>query len=250
MTNKDNGAFIMSRSIFESEIWYKPPCYLKLWLYLIGKANHKDRKYNGFLVKRGQYFCTYKELTGQLSYNVGYRKEIPHEGLTKRVMKYLRSTLMIDTTKEPRGVLVTILRYDEYQDLSNYERTSEETNERTTKELRTNQCRPSINKNVKNDKNDKKDIYTSKFLEFYNSYPKKIGKKAAFRAYSKVKSEHDSIIKGLKVHKFSDDSQFIPHPATWLNQGRWEDEAEEVKKQPTGEEMLEAMRNKTTNPIF
>ena len=73
--NFSSGAFVISRSIFESEIWYKPPEYLKIWLYLIGKANHKGRKYKGYYCERGQYFCNYEELRGQLDYKIGYRNK-------------------------------------------------------------------------------------------------------------------------------------------------------------------------------
>jgi hypothetical protein len=30
---------------------------------------------------------------------------------------------------------------------------------------------------------------------------------------------------GLRAARWPEDRQFIPHPATWLNQGRWDDEA-------------------------
>ena len=36
----------------------------------------------------------------------------------------------------------------------------------------------------------------------------------------------DAIVFGLKarLHLFPPDPQFIPNPATWLNQGRWDDD--------------------------
>ena len=44
----------------------------------------------------------------------------------------------------------------------------------------------------------------------------------------------DKIMAAVKAAKVSkqwnrDDGQFIPNPATWLNQGRWDDELEEMK---------------------
>jgi len=67
------------------------------------------------------------------------------------------------------------------------------------------------------------------FAEFWAAYPRKVGKAAAERAYDKV-TEHFTpmeILDGLDrwVASHSDtDPQFIPHPATWLNGRRWEDE--------------------------
>jgi len=63
------------------------------------------------------------------------------------------------------------------------------------------------------------------FEAFWQLYPKKVGKIAARKAYAKArKSVGDTTIRdGLKRTKFSDDHRFIPHPATWLNEGRWMD---------------------------
>ncbi len=147
--NLSNGAFVLSRSIFKSDLWQKPPEYLKIWIYLIGKANHKGRKYRGYYCERGQYFCDYAELRAQLSYKIGFRKKKCGDFAPKTLMKFLRSTLRITTMKKPRGVLITILNYDTYQALDNYEKTNEKTNEKTTKKPQRNQMPPSINKNYK-----------------------------------------------------------------------------------------------------
>jgi hypothetical protein len=118
--NFEKGAFILSRSIFDSDIWLKPPEYFKIWIYLIGRANHKDRRYRGFELKRGQCFCNHAELQEQLKYNVGYRKKTITDSYVKNILKYLRDNQMITTTKKPRGILVEVLNYNLYQDLSNY----------------------------------------------------------------------------------------------------------------------------------
>lgn len=67
------------------------------------------------------------------------------------------------------------------------------------------------------------------FAEFYLIYPRKAGKEAARRAWEKAVrgTEPEAIIEGVK--RFASDpnmpdKQFIPHPATWLNAGRWDDE--------------------------
>ncbi len=76
------------------------------------------------------------------------------------------------------------------------------------------------------------------FSSFWESYPRKEGKKNAERAWSKIEPElHDGIISALKRHCESeqwikDSGKFIPHPATWLNQERWNDE---IKKSNNNE---------------
>lgn len=69
------------------------------------------------------------------------------------------------------------------------------------------------------------------FEKFWEVYPRKVGKKAALRAYSKLKPDTDTLTniltavseqsKTLWVNK---EPEFIPHPATWLNSERWNDE--------------------------
>lgn len=70
------------------------------------------------------------------------------------------------------------------------------------------------------------------FEEFWRYYPAKVGKAAARRAFPRAVKQAggdpDEIVFGLKarLHLFPEDPRFIPHPATWLNQGRWEDDPE------------------------
>lgn len=73
----------------------------------------------------------------------------------------------------------------------------------------------------------------SGFAAFWKVYPKKVGKGAAQKAWSKAKSKPPlaDILAAVEAQKASrqwtrDDGQFIPNPATWINQGRWDDETE------------------------
>lgn len=66
------------------------------------------------------------------------------------------------------------------------------------------------------------------FDQFWAAYPKKVGKEAARRAFLKVKAPVDTLTAAISAQKRStqwtkDNGRFIPNPATWLNQGRWED---------------------------
>ena len=76
----------------------------------------------------------------------------------------------------------------------------------------------------------KEDTVVDAFEAFWKAYPKKVGKEAARKAFAKVKAPVKTLIKAVEGQKQlpqwqKDDGQFIPHPATWLNQGRWMDEA-------------------------
>lgn len=71
------------------------------------------------------------------------------------------------------------------------------------------------------------------FDAFWSAYPRKTAKKDARKAFDKVpRSEWDKLIPAVEEQKVSaqwqkENGRFIPHPTTWLNQGRWEDELPE-----------------------
>lgn len=69
------------------------------------------------------------------------------------------------------------------------------------------------------------------FAEFYAEYPRKVGKDAARKAYVSALKRATKAQILLGAHRYATDPnlpehQFIPHPATWLNGGHWDDEAQ------------------------
>lgn len=77
------------------------------------------------------------------------------------------------------------------------------------------------------------------FAEFWSAYPLKKAKATAEKAWAKLKPSADlqaSILSAIAAHKLSadwqrDGGQYIPHPTTWLNQRRWEDEVTHARSQ-------------------
>jgi uncharacterized protein YdaU (DUF1376 family) len=77
------------------------------------------------------------------------------------------------------------------------------------------------------------------FERFWARYPKRIGKQAAIKAWQAAhKRGHDTerIMAGLARYDgcWPDDAQFIPHAATWLNQGRYDDEPQKGQHNGNG----------------
>jgi hypothetical protein len=79
--------------------------------------------------------------------------------------------------------------------------------------------------------------YGSDFLEFWKLYPKKVGKAAAQRSWiihvKKKAVPLPVVMKALEWQRkcdqwTKDNGQFVPNPETWLNQGRWNDEPQEI----------------------
>jgi DNA-binding Lrp family transcriptional regulator len=69
------------------------------------------------------------------------------------------------------------------------------------------------------------------FISFWSEYPKRVAKPSAVKAFQKAMKKTDlpTILIAIRKYKKTDQwrkdkGQFIPNPATWLNQERWEDE--------------------------
>jgi 5-methylcytosine-specific restriction endonuclease McrA len=74
------------------------------------------------------------------------------------------------------------------------------------------------------------------FAEFWKAYPRKVGKDAAAKAFAKRRPTTALLAQMLEAITRQRDSpqwireggQFIPHPATWINEGRWQDDTADV----------------------
>jgi hypothetical protein len=86
-------------------------------------------------------------------------------------------------------------------------------------------------------------LVQQRFVVFWAAYPKKSGKGAAEKSWDKIKPTEKlftGIMNALEAAKQCDqwlreNGRYIPNPATWLNQKRWEDEytpAVHVSSQP------------------
>jgi hypothetical protein len=150
------GYILQPRKIDESDISKSPPHIREIWLYLLRKATHKDRKN----FKRGQLLVTYKDIIQGLEWYVGYRKMTYKKHHCEIAMKVLVKKNMITTRKTTRGIIITICNFDYYQNPENYESYTK-LPKKATRKLQSNDT---INKNDKNDKNDKKE-YTSFFSD-------------------------------------------------------------------------------------
>jgi len=69
----------------------------------------------------------------------------------------------------------------------------------------------------------------SDFDAWYEQYPRKVGKQGALKAYTKARKTTSAARLLVAVRRYAADpnlpaKEFIPHPQTWLNEGRWDDE--------------------------
>ena len=76
------------------------------------------------------------------------------------------------------------------------------------------------------------------FAKFWNAYPRKVDRKGSERAFLRIKNVGEvfpAIMDALEKQKRSDQwtkdgGAFIPHPKTWINGERWNDEFPKEKR--------------------
>lgn len=136
MTNK--GYILLARAIEDSEIWSKPPYYLKAWIHILFKAAFKP--YGN--LKTGECIVSTEELQEVCSYKAGRRTEKPSTKQIRDFIDFLRSDeghnegdneshtkgAMIVTMKVKGGMLVKVLNYERYQASESYESNKESNN--------------------------------------------------------------------------------------------------------------------------
>jgi len=137
------GYILLSRKITSSDIFNKPPLYLKVWIYLLSHAQYNN--YKG--LKKGQLWVSIDKIREDCSYFKGYIKVTPTRDEVYPIIEWLRSAheaqreadtkeTMITTTKATRGLVINIENYAYYQDPKNYEDNNEGDDEKATKKTR------------------------------------------------------------------------------------------------------------------
>lgn len=82
------------------------------------------------------------------------------------------------------------------------------------------------------------ELWESQFNQFYAQYPRKLKKQETKKWFKKNKPSNElfnTMMNSLEQFRAStgwqkDGGKYIPHPSTWLNQKRWEDEDIEQNK--------------------
>lgn len=87
------------------------------------------------------------------------------------------------------------------------------------------------------------------FDDFYEQYPRKVGKKDARAAWAKMsEDQRRAAIDAIGQHVWmwvqeGRGTRTVPHPATWLNRESWEDEVGYVPERPTAASSTAAQRS-------
>lgn len=108
MTQIDGGATLWARKTLESEIFKnKPDKWFKIWFYIVNKIKFKT---NG-VDTRGSAFIKYEWIEENCT---ATQSEVDH------CIRFLKSATQIATRKATRGMIITVLNYEIYQNINSY----------------------------------------------------------------------------------------------------------------------------------
>lgn len=123
------GYILLARKMFDSWLMDKPPLWMKLWIWMLGQANWKDRAQ----LKRGQFITTAEDMREAMSYRIGARIQRPTEKEIRRAYEGLTKGGAVGRAKSTRGMVITVCNYGKYQRFESYEGQCEGQYEKSTK---------------------------------------------------------------------------------------------------------------------
>jgi len=145
----DEGWIKLYRVIKKHWIW-EDPKKLKWWLDILLSANHQERKVllgnDLILINRGSFHTS--EL--KLSEKWGVSKTT-----VRKFLELLKNDRMIDTEKTKKGTTIKISNYEDYQGISEEEKTIKKPQKNHKKTIEEPYAIPQKNHKVDTNKNDK-----------------------------------------------------------------------------------------------
>ena len=162
--------------------WYTDTNTKAVFLHLLLTANHKDNKWRGIEIKRGQRLTSRSKLAEELGLS---------EQNIKTAIKHLKSTHEITCQATKKYTIVTLCNYNDYQD--DARESNQQANPQANRQVTTN-------KNVKNDKNEQykkeKDKKEKSINELITELP--MGIQGVFKEFVEMRK---SIKAPVKTHR-------------------------------------------------
>lgn len=248
-----NGYIFLYRALTEHPLWTQlPEAWLKVWIGILLRANFKP----------GRWDDGHKEYdlpAGAFATSIERFADFAHVSVSqvRSAFSYLEGRKMITRTVARKATIVSVLNWESYQPMADAPSQDESTGDsdeiaRSSHDHRTIIATEEEYKNNNTlspsdavDRNSTRRV-SSKTVseadasfenEFWPLYPRKVGKAAALRHYrakGRTAGDRIEIMAGLKrqlPELRSRDPKYIPHAATWLSQGRWEDQTEIAREQ-------------------
>ena len=158
MTTKNRGFISLHRKVMSSAIW-SDANYLKLWIYCLLEASHKDRKQlvgNEMIsLERGQFVTGRFSLSDEMNRGVKPKQRLS-ERTWFRYLENLEMWGMLTIKSTNKYSVVTINKYDDYQGVFNND--VQQTDHQVSNKSPSNDQQMTTNNNVNNANNvNKKD---------------------------------------------------------------------------------------------
>lgn len=231
----NNGFILLHRKLLNWQ-WYKDSNTLHLFIDLLLDANYEDSKVGFEVIKRGQVLTS----LNRMHENTGLSVKQIRTSLSK-----LEKSGEIGKQTTNRYTIITINKYNDYQ-----EQGKQMTNKGQTK----GNIKKEINKNKKN-KKEINNIYTlvQEFEYLWSIYPKKQGKTDAEKKYCKYRKEgitYEEVLQGLEnynsyIKRKGIEQRYIKNGSTWFNQKCWNDDYTDIETSDPQMEILKGVYNGT-----
>lgn len=208
-----SGFILLHRSMVDWE-WYTDSNTSRLFFHLLLKANWEDKMWQGMEIKRGQLFTSLDSLADGI---VATKMQI------RVALNKLKSTREVNTITTRKGLLVTICKYEHYQDIKNFGNTM------ITRKQHDGNTMITPTKELKEINNN-----TYSFEQFWDDYEKKTGLQKCLSLWKKLSDADKLKIKQHvpKYKKAQPDKKYRKNPQGYLNQRGWEDEIIEATGKP------------------
>jgi DNA-binding transcriptional regulator YhcF (GntR family) len=240
----DEGYFLMARGFLDHPR-FQPrgaftPAEVMIWLIREAafaprvKAITVGTERRAVHLQRGQMACSIRFLATAWRWS-------PNR--VQRFLDDLKDEGTVDTQTDTGITIITLCNYERYQkpfsdvdtQSNTQSNTQSDTNKKEGKELKENML------SAEGFEGKKQKLSAEGFDLFWKHYPLRVAKQAAEKAYAKVIasgriSESDLLAKtkafaATWAARPTEDRKYIKHPATWLNGGCYDDEAEATANQ-------------------
>lgn len=214
-----NGGYIrLHRQILKWEWWSNPNTF-RLFLYLLLKANYCDLRFEGKVIRRGQLITSLPKLAKETSLSV--------QQVRTSLLKLISTGEITDSSTRHYRI-ITIVKYDEYQN------DNRQDNRQITDNQQTDNRQVTVSKEIKKDNKDKNNnkplkrfvpptleeveqycfergnhVSASRFVDYYDSVGWSIGKgkpmkdwKAAVRTWERderTERDYQNDMRGLPL---------------------------------------------------
>ena len=149
--------------------WYQDANTFRVFVHLIIKANVYDNDFEKITVHRGQLVTSYAHLAEELGF-VKNKKVLIQP--IRTALNHLKSTGEITVEKYPKGLIITVKNYDDYQKVTPISTFNKQSTNTELTQSQQQYKKEKKEKNIKNVKKEREDPLPQKqtFGEFENVY--------------------------------------------------------------------------------